>query len=575
MVRSAQAVTQPFTTCSPTTGAAVNADSLPTAVLIIDGVDNAATVTVTNVTTGAYKAAVTLPALTAGQCVALRVSATVAGVAGLGIVWSDLADTSYISDVQSSVSVGVPQNVTASLGTLTTGNNISGDYSSTYLDNATYWTTQPVTPAVNTFYLFQSVTILCGTKRASTVTINGRFQAATARYCHVYAYNYQTSSWDQLTDSSTRMSHSTTDVTYTYSLLAQHQKNTSSGDGEVKIGFGVAVAYNSGDRLYLDQILVAAVAPGTSAAEVAQATYDKLRNTAYGDGVWIDTVGGTAGTAIGVNGISNNPVSTLADAYALCTSMGLKRIYLKPGSSITLTQSAAGWRFIGYGDINLGGQAVDNAVFENCYEVYGTSTGINARFICCGISNENGITVGHSYYQNCMFKGVFTTVDNTGEHDFHILDCSNAVSGGGVTEWVVSSGTNVYLRNWRGGMKVSGLSSGSEVIADGAGRLIIGTTCSGGTINARGQFYVTDDGSFAGTLTENANVPYLLEGVSDTELILMKLLRNRFVVNPSTGVMTLYDDDNTTELFTANLYENPEGTVPFHGGSVQRRNRLT
>lgn len=98
LVKTGQAVTTEFTTATPTTGAAANADSLPTATLYVDGTANGASVTVTNVTTGIYKAAVTLPTLTAGQVVSIVVSATVATVAGTGKVWEAVADTLRVSD---------------------------------------------------------------------------------------------------------------------------------------------------------------------------------------------------------------------------------------------------------------------------------------------------------------------------------------------------------------------------------------------------------------------------------------------------------------------------------------------
>lgn len=86
---------------TPTPGAAADASSTPTGTLYVDGVADAATVTVTNITTGVYTAAVTLPTLTAGQVVALRIAATVGGVAGEGIVWQEVADTARASDVLS------------------------------------------------------------------------------------------------------------------------------------------------------------------------------------------------------------------------------------------------------------------------------------------------------------------------------------------------------------------------------------------------------------------------------------------------------------------------------------------
>jgi hypothetical protein len=98
-VKSAQAITVLFATANPTTGAAADATGTPSGTLYVNGVANAATVTVTNVTTGVYKAAVTLPALTAGDIVSLRVAATVATIAGEAVVWQDVGDTERLSDL--------------------------------------------------------------------------------------------------------------------------------------------------------------------------------------------------------------------------------------------------------------------------------------------------------------------------------------------------------------------------------------------------------------------------------------------------------------------------------------------
>jgi hypothetical protein len=91
-VRSGQAITVEFTTSRFDTGAATNADSTPAGTLVVNGTDNAATVTVTNVDTGRYKAAVTLPTLAVGDVAELSIAATVNAVAAKEIVWRDSKD---------------------------------------------------------------------------------------------------------------------------------------------------------------------------------------------------------------------------------------------------------------------------------------------------------------------------------------------------------------------------------------------------------------------------------------------------------------------------------------------------
>jgi hypothetical protein len=81
-----------FTTRVFSTGVATNADSLPTGTLYVNGTADAASVTVTNVATGIYKAAVTLPTLAVGDVVDLRIAATVSSVADTEVIWSDTKD---------------------------------------------------------------------------------------------------------------------------------------------------------------------------------------------------------------------------------------------------------------------------------------------------------------------------------------------------------------------------------------------------------------------------------------------------------------------------------------------------
>jgi hypothetical protein len=91
-IRSGQSIVVEFTTRAFATGVGVNADSLPTGTLIVNGVDNAAVVTVTNTATGRYKASVTLPTLAVGDIVELSIAATVGGIADSCIFWRDTKD---------------------------------------------------------------------------------------------------------------------------------------------------------------------------------------------------------------------------------------------------------------------------------------------------------------------------------------------------------------------------------------------------------------------------------------------------------------------------------------------------
>lgn len=94
------------------TGAASAADSAPTGALYVDGTADAAIVTITG--SNPYKFAVTLPTLTAGQRVDMYITATISTIATAGIVASEQADTSILSD-----------GVVVNSGTITTVTNLT------------------------------------------------------------------------------------------------------------------------------------------------------------------------------------------------------------------------------------------------------------------------------------------------------------------------------------------------------------------------------------------------------------------------------------------------------------------
>lgn len=53
-----------------------------------------------------------------------------------------------------------------------------------------------------------------------------------------------------------------------------------------------------------------------------------------------------------------------------------------------------------------------------------------------------------------------------------------------------------------------------------------------------------------------------------------QILRNRRDTDPSTGILTVYDDVGVP-LLTAPAYEDVNGSTPYNGGLINRVNRLT
>jgi hypothetical protein len=95
-VKTGSAWAGSFVTLDSTGALSASADAA--GVLYVDGVANAAAVTITG--SNPYKWSVTLPSLTAGQRVDMYITGTIATIATAGFVASEQADTSLVSEVK-------------------------------------------------------------------------------------------------------------------------------------------------------------------------------------------------------------------------------------------------------------------------------------------------------------------------------------------------------------------------------------------------------------------------------------------------------------------------------------------
>lgn len=99
-----------------------------------------------------------------------------------------------------------------------------------------------------------------------------------------------------------------------------------------------------------------------------------------------------------------------------------------------------------------------------------------------------------------------------------------------------------------------------------------GTETNQGVVRIR--FYATGLSLSNLLMIDMLWVSYAAVNDFDSISIISKILRNKAVTNPETGVMTIYDDDGVTPFLVAQLYENASGTQSYRGQGVERRERL-
>lgn len=97
-VKSTQDVAVRFETYN-SLGAYQDADSLPAATLYISSIADVTSVTVTDVGVGQYTATLTLPILTPGAIVQIKVNTTIDTITGGGTIFTSIADTYRVSDI--------------------------------------------------------------------------------------------------------------------------------------------------------------------------------------------------------------------------------------------------------------------------------------------------------------------------------------------------------------------------------------------------------------------------------------------------------------------------------------------
>jgi hypothetical protein len=411
------------------------------------------------------------------------------------------ATTNSLAKLSAAIVTGTPSQIYASANTLERGTArqattpwATGGVASTFADtgatDTAYLACSPLnsTATINgiaNITMWQTLTFLAGAARANYVsTVGYHTGGASPRVVDAYYYDYVTTTWKLLTSTSNRMNNAAADATYgPWYLPAAAQKNQTAGDGEVKIAF-VSSGTNVNDILHANLVFLSASIAGPSASDIAEAVYGRMLPVTV-DGVWLDTVNGVDGS----EGNATSPVLTIAGAYARCAALNLKRIYFKAGSNavpVALTQSAAGWRFVGPGVIDIAGMSIADAVFEDCYTISntGAADGDDAKFSNCGMGNG---PFRHGYWWHCQMKNV-TGITLTAGDEYHFFDCKDSTpEAGDPATFIFAAGADLNLRDYQGGVQIKSMATNDTAKLDGALRLVVHSSSTGGAITLRGN----------------------------------------------------------------------------------------
>ena len=234
------------------TGALADADALPTGVLYKDGVDSGATVTVTNITTGIYKAVFTVGStdgFAVDDSASLVIFATIGTIDTAETHWEGVVKVADIDDAVAGLSdianVGAATNTSATDdSTVTTGTVVSGTVASTEALDGTYWRIQDDGGEIDMYFEFS----VGNAGVPASVKFTGRINGSNDSL-NVYGYDWALTSWKQV-GTLTGLNQAD-DSVHIYDLL-NAMVGTGADAGKVRVRFqntGLTAA-----NFYIDQI---------------------------------------------------------------------------------------------------------------------------------------------------------------------------------------------------------------------------------------------------------------------------------------------------------------------------------
>ncbi len=428
------------------------------------------------------------------------------------------ATTDSLEALQGTVVEGLPSNNLATSGGVANATVDAGSFSATWAQDGTYWQTSPNGSPIDI-----SATFELGVAQPTSLLVHGRMAAGGGtRYADVWAYDWDTSAWEQISNSVSRMNESNSDSDHEYVLFSKHVSN----DGDAYIRW-ISNDGTANRNLYLDFVSIKSVLAGSTPSEIADAVYIKMADTVYRGSIWIDTVNGVAGTDVGIHGIPSNPVSALDDALSLATSVGVRSYHMIPGSSLTLDQAYTQWNFEGREyNVDLNGQDISDTSMDHAI-INGTATASTGdpHFENCELE---AVLIPAGHMINCGLTGPISA--NTSADDYFLVNCYSNIAGNNTPDIYFTTSANANFRHYSGGIRLFDMADGSNMSLEGFGQLRIDSSCTGGAIAIRGHFNIIDLAGGAVSITELAR--YDVGQVSAFSL----------------SAITEYDPATTTEL---------------------------
>jgi hypothetical protein len=235
----------------------------------------------------------------------------------------------------------------------------------------------------------------------------------------------------------------------------------------------------------------------------------------FGPGIYFDDGAANTNTVLGTDGTYNNPVSSLAAAQTLASSLGNLLIYVAGGSALALTGGTlTGYTIAGIGSVssnilNLGTAASPSALTSCVFyhlTVYGThdfTDLIELRDCLITDAPAAEITKLRTYARGC---GIADDISLDTSDDNIFDQCLSAVAGNSypVINATGVAGTVVF-RHHSGGIGFNSLSASHKVSVETDGQVVFESGCNvNAEVAIRGCASITDNTAGMVNITDKA-----------------------------------------------------------------------
>ena len=220
----------------------------------------------------------------------------------------------------------------------------------------------------------------------------------------------------------------------------------------------------------------------------------------YDHAIYIDAANGV-NASVYPFGTESNPVNSWSNAKVLADFYGFRHIYFK--GSLTLDADAENYIFFGGGlndVLNTSTYSVAGSTFKEM-DMLGSGTGARA---CETVNLLNGITNLEGTFTLCAFNEQLSVAANA---DIIFSRCISGLSGTAAPQITLNTNTQVSIRDYDGGLVLSGSTAGCNTTADfTSGKCTLDNTNTGGVISVRGITSTAFTDNSAGATIDSTGV---------------------------------------------------------------------